>query len=108
MGRCFLGIHFAPGEIRALALRKTFGRLSWDGFWQGKAASDEEAGSFLQAICREIDCPNLKVVVGLSRQEVVYAVYSAALEEKRHPWGCWPATVERTPLNWASSNLPTA
>ena len=48
MGRCFLGIHFAPGEIRALALRKTFGRLSWDGFWQGKAASDEEAGSFLQ------------------------------------------------------------
>ena len=99
MGRCFLGIHFAPGEIRALALRKTFGWLSWDGFWQGKAASDEEAGSFLQAICREIDCPNLKVVVGLSRQEVVYREFTLPpLKKSAIPGAVGLQLVERTPF----------
>ena len=56
-------------------------------------------GSFLQAICREIDCPNLKVVVGLSRQEVVYREFTLPpLKKSAIPGAVGLQLVERTPF----------
>ncbi len=76
MGKLFLGVDFAPDEIRICAVSRKWGRLQVEGYWRRKAATDQERQDCLAAVCQELSERGLSAVAGLPRGDVLYREFT--------------------------------